>query len=457
MKRSLFALIPLLILPLVSSPPSLSSAASHIGGEQSTESLIAFVGYRYEDEEVKVGLFTVNSDGGDRHELTSALDITPSEGTITNPVWSPDGKRLAFVQLGANKSYVVYAVNVDGSGLTKLFSDDNCSPVANPFNGAGSYQFNGVWSSDSQDLVFEKTCSFNEPETQYRTELYVSDTTRSETTRLIRRWLQSGVMTTETNSQTGSIHHSIRSGSESNIAISPDANQVVFSENQTTYRMRTDGSELTQLVTIPGTNLPRYTTFVWSPDSNHIARVDQYLESSDYQQIYLLDTNGAILNQTRKPRSYVGSIQFLWSPDSTRLAYYQQDSLNDSFTKGDVYSLDIDGGAPKNLTRQQEYYSRLAWLPNSEQISSTTHDSNFVLIHADGSGLVNVTSRFPSNFSNAVWSSNGKQVALVTPERKPAMNGAQGFSLYVANQNGSALTKLTDDRDLGVSSLVWQP
>jgi hypothetical protein len=99
----------------------------------------------------------------------------------------------------------------------------------------------------------------------------------------------------------------------------------------------------------------------------------------------------------------------------------------------------------------------LAWLPNSEQISSTTHDSNFVLIHADGSGLVNVTSRFPSNFSNAVWSSNGKQVALVTPERKPAMNGAQGFSLYVANQNGSALTKLTDDRDLGVSSLVWQP
>ncbi|WP_341529894.1 hypothetical protein WKK05_11570 [Nostoc sp. UHCC 0302] len=84
--------------------------------------------------------------------------IIAAEGNITQPVWSPNGQRLAFVQLSANGAYVVYAVNADGSGLTKLFSDNKCSPI--------SPQFNGVWSSDSQNLVFEKICPFDDPQTE---------------------------------------------------------------------------------------------------------------------------------------------------------------------------------------------------------------------------------------------------------------------------------------------------
>lgn len=447
----------MLILPLVSSPLSCSSAATDARTEQSTESLIAFVGYRYEDDGVKVGLFTVDSDGSDRRELTSTLDIDSSFGTITNPVWSPDGQRLAFAQLGADKTYVVYAINADGTDLTKLFSDDNCSPVSLPLNESPSYQFNGVWSSNAQELVFEKTCSSHEPETEYRTELYVSDTTRPEKTRLIRRWIHSGLPSSETNYQTGITHHSIQSVLESNIAISPNGDRVIFSENQASYRMKTDGSELTQLPTIPKANPSSYTAFSWSPDSSHIARVDRYLENPNYQQIYLIDANGTLLNQARRFRSYVGSIHFLWSPDSTRLAYYQQDSPNDPLTKGDVYSLNINGDAPKNLTQQREYYSGLSWLPGGEQIASMADGQKLVLINTDGSGLVDVTSQFPSNFFNAIWSANGEQITLVVPERKPLMNDAQGFSLYVTNRNGSDLTKLTDDRDFGVYHLVWQP
>ncbi|MBD3885478.1 hypothetical protein IFO70_27525 [Phormidium tenue FACHB-886] len=51
MKHSLLALISLLILPLVSSPSSSSSATTDVGTRQSTESLIAFVAYRYEEDE----------------------------------------------------------------------------------------------------------------------------------------------------------------------------------------------------------------------------------------------------------------------------------------------------------------------------------------------------------------------------------------------------------------------
>lgn len=116
-------------------------------------------------------------------------------------------------------------------------------------------------------------------------------------------------------------------------------------------------------------------------------------------------------------------------------------------------TLDI---APKNLTHQQDYYSRLSWLPGGERIASITDGSKLVLINTDGSGLVDITSQFPTSFSNAVWSSTGEQVAFVVPERKPLVNG-EGFSLYVTNQDGSELTELTDDRDLGIYHPVWQP
>lgn len=459
MKHSLLALISLLILPLISSPLSSSlSATTDVETRQSTESLIAFVGYRSEEDEAKVGLFTVNSDGGDRHELTSTLDIHPNEGTITNPVWSPDGQRLAFVQLGFDGTYIVYAVNADGSSLTKLFSEDNCSPVSVPSDALSSYRFNGVWSANSQNLVFEKTCSSDAPEIGDRTELYVSDTTRPQTTRLIRRWVQSDVVVgIETNHQTGAVHDSIQPGPESNIAISPDGEQVVFSEDRTTYRMKTDGSELTSLPTIPAANVSTsYTTFIWSPDSVHIARVEQYLEV-DYQQVYVLNADGTILNQTRRPKSYNGSSpHFLWSPDSDRLAYYQQNPPNDPFGKGDIYSLNINGDEPKNLTQQRGHYFALSWLPGGEQIFSITDGPMFTLINADGSGLVDITPQFPSNFFKAVWSSTGEQVALVLTERE-SVNDAPRFSLYVTNQDGSGLMRLTDDHDWDVIHVVWQP
>jgi dipeptidyl aminopeptidase/acylaminoacyl peptidase len=284
MKRSQIALISLLVLPLFSCTLSLPpSVAVDAGKRQLTETLrkessIAFIAWRNQDEKVKASLFTLNRDGSDRRELTSTLNIIASEGNITEPIWSPNGQRLAFVQLSANGAYVVYAVNADGSGLTKLFSDDKCSPT--------SARFNGVWSSDSQNLVFERTCPSYGFEAGYKTELYVSDTTRSDQTRLIRHWIQSDV-----------------NNIESNIAISPNGKQVVFVEGQIPYRMNTDGTELTQLAALPDSNLTRRTTFVWSPDSTHIARLDQYLEKPDEQQLYLLDADGRLLNQASKRRS----------------------------------------------------------------------------------------------------------------------------------------------------------
>lgn len=247
---------------------------------------------------------------------------------------------------------------------------------------------------------------------------------------------------------------------ESNIAISPNGKQVVFFEGRIAYRMNTDGTQLTRLAALPDSNLTRRTTFVWSPDSTHIARLDQYLEKPDEQQIYLLNADGTLLNQAKK-RGSLGPVRLLWSPDGTRLAYYQQESPNAPFTEGNIYSLDIKGGTPKNLTQRRDSYVGLSWSPDSQQIASVTvkQGSKLYLINADGSGLIDVTPPFSAILS-PIWSSDGQQIAFVAASELKSSSpkgNAQVFNLYVMNRDGSKVTRLNDDRDLGVSHLVWQP
>ena len=55
----------------------------------------------------------------------------------SNPVWSPDGRRIAF-----ESSWQVWAMNADGSGKRKL------TPK-------GAHNFNPVWSPDGQRIAFE--------------------------------------------------------------------------------------------------------------------------------------------------------------------------------------------------------------------------------------------------------------------------------------------------------------
>ncbi|MBD2527859.1 PD40 domain-containing protein [Nostoc sp. FACHB-133] len=228
-------------------------------------------------------------------------------------------------------------------------------------------------------------------------------------------------------------------------------------EDQIAYRMNTDGTKLTQLPVLPDSNVTR-STFVWSPDSTHIARIDQYLEKPDEQQIYLLDADGRLLNQA-KNRGSSGNPWVLWSPDSTRLAYYQQESPNAPFTEGNIYLLHIKGGKSKNLTQQQDIYSGFSWSPDSQQIAlvKTKQGVKLDLINVDGSGLSNLTPRFSAIF-NPTWSADGQQIAFTGSEQSPSpkKNGPV-FNLYVMNRDGSGLKQLSDDRDLSVTNFVWQP
>ena len=92
-------------------------------------------------------LYVVNSDGSGLRNLTAKLGppaLVLVHGPASDPAWSPDGQMIAFVGLGltAGLGEPIYVVKADGSGLRNLTP----KPV-------GAYAA-PAWSPDGRKIAF---------------------------------------------------------------------------------------------------------------------------------------------------------------------------------------------------------------------------------------------------------------------------------------------------------------
>jgi Tol biopolymer transport system component len=99
---------------------------------------IAFVGQRDRGGD-KMEIYVVNADGSGKRQLT--------HNTVrdSNPVWSPDGRRIAF-----ENKWQIWVMNADGSGKRQLTR-------------TGPHNFNPVWSSDGTMIAFERGTRQRDP------------------------------------------------------------------------------------------------------------------------------------------------------------------------------------------------------------------------------------------------------------------------------------------------------
>jgi TolB protein len=163
----------------------------------------------------------MNADGSGQRRLTRIA------GRDSNPVWSPDGRRIAFVS-----NWQVYVMNADGTGQRRLTR-----------NGAGNVA--PAWSPDGLRIAFERgnPCSHVLPACPgSRFEVYVMNA-------------DVYVMNAD-----GSGQQRLTQGG-SQPSWSPDGRKIAFERNLDIYVMSADGSGQRKLTQ----GADRESQPVWSP------------------------------------------------------------------------------------------------------------------------------------------------------------------------------------------------
>src|SRR6267378_1968085 len=165
-------------------------------------------------------IFVMGEDGSGVTQLTQ-----PAISHDDDPVWSPDGTRIAFRSTRESPYYDIYVMNADGTGVTQLT------------NAPGS-DITPTWAPACDRLAFVTNRDGNY-------EIYVMNPDGTGVTRL----------TTNT-------------AVDQDPAWSPDGSRIAFASsrdgNSEIYVMNADGMGATRLTNDPG----RDGTPAWSPDGS---------------------------------------------------------------------------------------------------------------------------------------------------------------------------------------------
>ena len=298
------------------------------------------------------------------------LTNSPADDIFSS--WSPDGRRIAFVS-DRDGNREIYAVNADGSSLTRL--TDNQGSDDSP-----------SWSPDGRRIAFVSDRDGD-------SDIYVVNADGSSLTRL-------------TDSQ----------GWEDSLSWSPDGQRIAFVSgsyhaDRKIYVVNADGSSLTRLIDNQGSAFSYFPS--WSPDGRRIAFMShRVLEGFE---LYVINADGSDpIRLTDKPRI---ERQHAWSPDGRRIAFtyprYRIIGWADDET-GDIYVVNADGSGLTDLTKSQGWNSSPSWSPDGGRIAfMSDRDKNWgiYVMNADGSEPARLTKNLSGGYSLS-WSPNGSHIAF---------------------------------------------
>ena len=257
-------------------------------------------------------------------------------------------------------------------------------------------------------------------------------------------------------------------------AWSPDGRRIAFTRNQdegesTTFTsdevfvMDADGSAVRQLTPEEiglSSGAP-----TWSPDGNEIAYVRgesvASVVPSRYGQLYVVNAyGGEARRMTDGPDTAPD-----WSPDGRSIAFTRGENLSNSMANDDLYALDLETGATRQLTRTPPgiFEVAAAWSPDGSLIAfaRVTGTSQFdgtasiyvIDRHGTGERLVLEHKLFAHRPCSLAWSPDGRSIAFETS----SMIGCTSIS--VVGSDGGLPRALTTCARPNESSAapVWQP
>jgi Tol biopolymer transport system component len=219
-------------------------------------------------------------------------------------------------------------------------------------------------------------------------------------------------------------------GTDKDPSWSPDCTRIAFSSNRQNnpeiWVMNADGTAPTRLTDATGAD----TDPTWSPDGSQIAFVSGRTGNSE---VFTMTASGA--NPTNRTSSASNDRAPDWSPDGSTLAFSSNRTGNFQ-----VFSMPAAGGAATRLTTGLGVCDAPAWSPDGTRLAITSTSSGTAQIWTiapDGSGAVRVSSGGGTE-SHPSWAPDGGTLAF-------GSNVSGGGRVWIISPDGSGAGMVSDD------------
>lgn len=234
--------------------------------------------------ETDIGIYLMNEDSTNRIRLTS------NAATALYPEWSPDAKKLVYVQ-HTDSGYAVWTTNANGTNHVRIST-----------NAGDDWDERPTWSPDGSKILFRGSSPGG---------IYVMNTDGSNPQRL---------------------------ASGNSPIWSPDGTKIAYLAGDTSqvFVMNADGANQ-QRLTNESTHV-RYPS--WSPDGSRLAFAST--RNGKYE-IFVVNADGT--NQQRLTNNSSEDRFPIWNPAGTRIVF-----VSDRNGSAEVYTMQSDGSNQVRLT-----------------------------------------------------------------------------------------------------------
>lgn len=369
-------------------------------------------------------LFVRNTDGSG-----TPLRLTSNDTFDTSPAWSCDGKRIIFSSgATADGNSDLFTIKPDGSGLTNLTKTSwhETDPEFSPDGTKVAFASNqhGDW-----DIMVMKADGSNADNPLHLTTSSADELTPS--------WSPDGTKLAFTSNRGNVNNPQVYTMS----ATTPDSETKLLTTDPVSggldwgpalpttyiYTMKTDGTD-PQKVTLPITGGRP----AWSPDASRIAFVDA-------GRIFTIMPDGRGLAQlTAAHNGTARDDEPSYSPDGKVVAFTAYDAQG----RSSIYTVNVDGGTGLTKISTGTADRSPVWSPSGTKIAFV-RAGTIVTVNPDGTGLTTLRDNGTSSYESIDWGTGGAPDTVIISKPGQAVSTDATFSYSATRFPASFECRLT--------------